>query len=96
LGGAIKALDDTIAKRISCGQNSDQDFSDLLYNKACYVNELVKKQATENLREQLRVEAWNLLKESVKIWPPNLEDAKKDEDFELLTNDVRTWDTLRG
>ena len=95
LGGAIKALDDTISKLISSGKNSGQDYADLLYNKSCYINLTANKQTTENLREQLRNDAWELLKESIKNWPPNFDDAQKDKDFECLPNEVRTWASIK-
>jgi predicted PurR-regulated permease PerM len=95
LAGAIEALDDTISKLISTGKNTGQDYADLLYNKSCYVNLSANKQATESLREQLRNDAWELLKESIKIWSPNFADAQKDDDFQCLTNEVRTWASIK-
>lgn len=92
---AIKALDETISKRLSSGMASGQDYADILYNKACYISVLATEQAAENVKEQLRNEAWALLKESIRHWPANHADALGDKDFNGVTNEIRTWEGIK-
>jgi len=94
LNSAIQAIDKVLTKRADKGENKGQhaqDHSDILFNKACYLNLEASKTESVALRE----EAWRTISESVRIWPPNLDEAKKDEDLDGLTNDVRVWANLQ-
>lgn len=93
---AIKELADVIKKRDERGENKGiyaQDHSDVLFNKACYLN--LKADGAGAQSESLRKDAWKTISESVRIWPANLEDAKNDEDFNGLTNETRLWENLK-
>jgi tetratricopeptide (TPR) repeat protein len=94
---AIAALDDTIKERINLHQDSGPDYSDVLFNKACYLNQKAKQAEDEMVKEALRAKAWQTLADAIRACPANLPSAEADGDFEGITNGTtRTWQALRG
>lgn len=94
LDSAIEALNIVIAKRDQLEETKGadaQDHSDILFNKACYLNLKAIKTGMEVFRE----EAWTTISQAVVIWPPNLEEAKKDDDLAGLESNTRIWEKLK-
>ena len=96
LDSAIKELHEVIVLRIDSEETTDPiDDSDLLFNKACYMNLRASKQATPDLVEKHRKLAWSTLEKSIKIHSDNLRFAKADSDFhDLICPGLRHWDDL--
>lgn len=78
-------------------QTSTPDFAALLFNRACYKNRKAEQEEAKNAAdaERLRGEAWEDLKTSCQIDPPNKDEAKNDPDLASLPNaKERRWENL--
>jgi len=96
LDQAVAALEAVLKERVKHGEDHGrhiQDHADIMYNTACYLNIMANNAKTGS--ETIRKQAWETIKKSIELWPANLEEARKDEDFDGLTNDVRRWDKLQ-
>ena len=84
LGGAIAILD-RFSKAKADLQQFDKDYADALYNRACY--NLLLSESTRDAKH--KDQAYEDLKKSIEISPPNKVDAQSDEDFRPLWQEDR-------
>lgn len=81
---AIRILTEFLEARRKAGILPDVDDAALLFNRACYRALWGNKQEDPVAKEQLFKDGWNDLKESVKLDPTNLSEAKTDPDLKPL------------
>ena len=79
---AIRVLTSVMEIRRQRGFQSNRDDAAMLYNRACYYNQLAEQTADLPQREQSRQAAWTDLRESISLWPPNLAEAREDPDLD--------------
>jgi hypothetical protein len=79
LGGAIAVLDVFLKAKADL-QQFDKDYADALYNRACYNVLLSERTRDAKYKDQ----AYEDLKKSIEISPPNKANAQSDEDFRPL------------
>jgi hypothetical protein len=84
LGGAIAILDRFLKAKADLPQ-FDKDYADALYNRACY--NLLLSESTRDAKH--KDQAYEDLKKSIEISPPNKVDAQSDEDFRPLWQEDR-------
>jgi tetratricopeptide (TPR) repeat protein len=84
LGGAIAILDRFLKAKADL-QQFDKDYADALYNRACY--NLLLSESTRDAKH--KDQAYEDLKKSIEISPPNKVDAQSDEDFRPLWQEDR-------
>jgi hypothetical protein len=78
---AVKFLGERIEARRLHRIPEGQDTADLLYNRACYLNELRRGEKNAERKEALKKQALADLEASVKIFPENREAAQHDVDL---------------
>lgn len=74
---AIEVLDKFLRKK---GSEHDKDYSDVLYNRACY-KVLLANENTNSFKERLIEEGLEDLSKSIEISAENARDALEDDDF---------------
>jgi len=84
LGGAIAVLDRFLKAKADL-QMFDKDYADALYNRACY--NLLLSESTRDAKH--KDQAYEDLKKSIEISPPNKVDAQSDEDLKPLWQEER-------
>jgi tetratricopeptide (TPR) repeat protein len=84
LGGAIAVLDCFLKAKADL-QMFDKDYADALYNRACY--NLLLSESTRDAKH--KDQAYEDLKKSIEISPPNKVDAQSDEDLKSLWQEER-------
>ncbi len=86
---AITLLTQCLSFLKDANNEETKDFGDLLYNRACYKNQLADQvqHTTPARAAALKKEAWNDLKESCRLNPSNREEAKNDPDLASLFNE---------
>ena len=94
---AIRILTEFLEERRKTGIPPDQDDAALLYNRACYKAQWGNNQGDPVAKEQLFADGWNDLRESVRLDPTNLPEAKTDSDLTpLVKAGLREFDRLPG
>lgn len=91
---AIRILTEFLEARRKADITPDADDAALLYNRACYRSLLGDKQKDPE-KEQLLKDGWDDLRESVRLDPTNLAEAKGDSDLKpLVEGGSRAFDQL--
>lgn len=83
LVSAIEELTKFIEEKERNNQK-DQDYADVLFNRACYFSIMYSKEKDSGQRAVFLERAIADLSESIRVAPSNKEDAKKDEHLLLL------------
>lgn len=84
LEGAISALD-SFLKRKEKAKEYDDDFADVLFNKACYLSLLAEpEQGDQKTSEAHAKQAFSVLQRSIEYSPTNLDDAIHDDDLRMV------------
>lgn len=85
LGQAIAILDKFLKAKEGL-KEFDKDYADALYNRACY-----KLKLWESNKQEVKYkdQAYEDLKRSIELSPPNKVDAESDEDFKALWQEDR-------
>ncbi|MFL6544306.1 MAG: hypothetical protein ACJ8LM_03890 [Candidatus Udaeobacter sp.] len=89
---AIRVLANSLQSRRDANIKKGKDDADILYNRSCYRTILGTRRLAQ--KDELFDSAWQDLKESVAVSPPNLDEALKDDDLAPL-REVQDFESLR-